>query len=419
MNNRWLGVVLAIVLVLGLTISAEAKVQLTVLRPGTRDKVQEFLEPAIAEFEQLNPDVEVRIQYSDWNEYLTRLQTWMAAGSAPDVFLANDHTMPYYADLGLLMPLDEYLDPELFEQIPPSLWEAGRWQGRTYLVPASVGAIMLMWHKDLFAEAGLDPNAPPANVEEFVDTAIKTTRAPDYYGFGMTMGVWDAGWEEEVSLFYHAMTQQPWFDEDLTPLMDTDEAREAFQLVIDLANKYEAIHPNPMEFDRGDMRPVFRDKRVAMHTDGPWIYPMLAESFDLSSEAASEIGIGLVPSNGPRTSIMGADGWVVYSGTRHPEEAAELLNFLVSEEQQYRHGILYGVAPTQERLVGKGEYGTWYWRVQADAVKAAFPRAHTPFTQEFYIDAFELTQLALSGQMPASEAWDRIVDRANELAAQW
>lgn len=410
--------VLAVALVVTAVGVASAKIQLTVLRPGTPEKVAAFLEPAIQEFEKANPDIEVNIQYAGWNEYLTRLATWIAAGEAPDVFLTNDHTMPYYAEQGALLPLDDLLNEELKTQIPASLWSAAVWKGKTYLVPASVGAIMLFWHKDLFADAGLDPNQPPANMDEFLTYAQKTTKN-DYFGYGLTMGTWDTGWEEEVSLFYHGFTDKPWFDEKGKPLFDTKEARKAFEFVVDLANKYKVIYPNPFEYTRGEMRPVFRDKKVAMHSDGPWFYPMLAENFDFSSKEASEVGIAPMPRNGTNGSIMGADGWVIFSKTKHPKEAVKLLNFLVNEENQYNHGVLYGVAPTQKRLFEKGDYQKWYWQPQVEAVKTAFPRAHTPFTKEFYIEAFKYTQLAITGQMPVKVAFDKIVNTANELASQY
>lgn len=420
-TGRFIGtIILTILLTVSLTgfTAAKTKVELTVLRPGTPEKVRAFLEPAIKEFEEANPDIKVNIQYSDWNEYLTRIATWMAAGKAPDVFLANDHTMPYYAEQGALLPLDGLLDERLESEIPPSLWEAGVWRGKTYLVPASVGAITMYWRKDLFAEAGLPSDSPPKSIEEFLDYAQKLTRE-GYYGYGLPMASWDVGWEQQVSLFYHGFTDEAWFDKQAKPLLYNEKAREAFQFVVDLANKYKCIYPNPFEYGENEMLPIFRDKKVAMICGGPWFYPFLIENFDFSSSEACEIGISITPRNGAKGSIMGADGWVISANTKHPREAAKLLNFLVNEKNQYNHGIVYGLAPTQKCLFDKGEYQKWYWKPQIEAVETAFTRAHTPFTQEFYIEAFNLTQLALIGKMPVDAAFNEIVKIANKLAEKY
>ena len=48
--------------------------------------------------------------------------------------------------------------------------------GKTWGIPFQRSTIVLYWNKDLFKEAGLDPNKPPANWDEMVEYAQKLTK---------------------------------------------------------------------------------------------------------------------------------------------------------------------------------------------------------------------------------------------------
>lgn len=56
-----------------------------------------------------------------------------------------------------------------------------------YLLPFQIVGYYMMWNKDLFAEAGLDPETPPANWDEWVEFAAKITNEDkNVYGSGLS-----------------------------------------------------------------------------------------------------------------------------------------------------------------------------------------------------------------------------------------
>ncbi len=48
--------------------------------------------------------------------------------------------------------------------------------GKTWGIPFQRSTIVLYWNKELFKEAGLDPNQPPANWKEMLEYAQKLTK---------------------------------------------------------------------------------------------------------------------------------------------------------------------------------------------------------------------------------------------------
>lgn len=101
----------------------------------------------------------------------------MAGGTAPDVFYVNFRKLHTYIEQNFLYPLDEYLaeDPEVMERVHPQIREVITVDGRVYCIPWFQCAKALYYRKDLFRAAGLDPDRPPGNWDEFYEYAKKLT----------------------------------------------------------------------------------------------------------------------------------------------------------------------------------------------------------------------------------------------------
>lgn len=165
----------------------------------------------------------------------------MAGGSAPDVFHVNFRKLHTFLAQGFMAPLDEFVkkDPEVLERIQPQIRKVITVDGHIYCIPYYQGALALHYRKDLFRDAGLDPNRPPKNWDEFYEYSKKLT-IPDKgqwgFYFPMTNGAWfltDFIWQAggdvivrgadgkyravfndkggvEALKFFRKMTRDPW-----------------------------------------------------------------------------------------------------------------------------------------------------------------------------------------------------------------
>jgi len=97
----------------------------------------------------------------------------IAGGISPDVFSLYYQQMHSYITQNFLAPLDEYLDTwQMVDEVPEQLWPVvtgadGRRYGAIYTWPT----LYLVYRRDLFEEAGLDPNRPPQTWQELFEYA--------------------------------------------------------------------------------------------------------------------------------------------------------------------------------------------------------------------------------------------------------
>lgn len=114
----------------------------------------------------------------------------MAGSSPPDVFYVNFRQYYNYIEQGFCRPLDDLIaqDPELFNRINPMVKGVVKsYDGKVYAFPWFQVALGLYYRKDHFRDAGLDPNRPPRNWEEFYEYAKKLTEsAPGRAGFAFS-----------------------------------------------------------------------------------------------------------------------------------------------------------------------------------------------------------------------------------------
>ena len=115
----------------------------------------------------------------------------MAGGTAPDVFYVNFRKLHNFINQGFLYPLNEYVerDPAILENIHPEIRKVITVDGKIYCVPWFQCVQALYYRKDLYREAGLDPNKPPRDWDEFYEYCKKLT-IPEkgQYGFGFSGG---------------------------------------------------------------------------------------------------------------------------------------------------------------------------------------------------------------------------------------
>ena len=63
----------------------------------------------LEKFQEENPDIEVVMDYSDWDGYWTKLPAQVAGGQTPDVFQMDYAKLAQYVENGVMAPLDDYV----------------------------------------------------------------------------------------------------------------------------------------------------------------------------------------------------------------------------------------------------------------------------------------------------------------------
>lgn len=181
---------------------------------GPIDDAKDVITPAVeARLKEAHGiDVDIQVQYIEYSEYAEILNTRLAGGSAPDVFLSQSHqTVQTYYDQGVIAGWDV----EFFKENAPDVYnfiQAGTVDGRLaadvemwneyahvdgkmVTVPKIVedGSMpykTLMYRGDWLEKLGVTEENLPKTVDEFVDLMYRfTNEDPDGDGVADTYGM--------------------------------------------------------------------------------------------------------------------------------------------------------------------------------------------------------------------------------------
>jgi ABC-type glycerol-3-phosphate transport system substrate-binding protein len=132
--------------------------------------------------------VYVRALPIGYNVLMEKMLTSIAAGSPPDICSIDTAILAQLAAQGCFSPLDDLVEtePELQEDaFLPHTWKMvhfrgydatrERWSELVWGIPTTTDTYCLLWNKDAFRQAGLDPERPPRSIAELEEYSAKLT----------------------------------------------------------------------------------------------------------------------------------------------------------------------------------------------------------------------------------------------------
>ena len=177
MKRKGISVVLAAVMIAGMAAGCGAKgssdaaerkdTKLTLIHDMNEDSAISFLEQAIEQFEEKNPDVKIDMETLSSDDYNSMLRNKIAADDVPDLFFIDDiHKKQEFIDAGICMDIsgEEWLN----ENIKESAVEACSVDGKTWCLPFTQGGMFVIYNKDVFEAAGI--KQVPDTWSGFIDT---------------------------------------------------------------------------------------------------------------------------------------------------------------------------------------------------------------------------------------------------------
>ena len=141
-----------------------------ILAPSYSDSSEADWQTIIDKFNEEYPNVTINYQSVAFGEAQNKFKTAAKSGKgAPDILRAEVAWTPEFASLGYLYQLDGTAALENnFLETPLS---SNVYEDKTYGVPQVTDTLGLMYNKELFEKAGLDPEAPPTTWEEVAEAA--------------------------------------------------------------------------------------------------------------------------------------------------------------------------------------------------------------------------------------------------------
>lgn len=104
-----------------------------------------------------NPNVEIKIEFTDWSGYWDKLSAMAAGGNLPDIIQQDYSYINQYQKSGQLADLTPFIESGIIDtsKIPDSIIESGSIDGKCYALSLGSNAPMMVYDKAVVEEAGV------------------------------------------------------------------------------------------------------------------------------------------------------------------------------------------------------------------------------------------------------------------------
>ena len=349
------------------------------LRFWAMGREAEVVAELIPEFER-ETGIDVEIQQIPWTAAHEKLLTAFAAQALPDVCQLGNTWLPEFAALGVLEPLQPFVDASSVvdpDDFFTGIWDTSVIDGQLLGIPWYVDTRLLFYRKDLLREAGVQ--RPPRTWAEWEQAmaAVKAHVGPDRYAILMPLNEF----EQQLSF---ALQQDD-------PLLRDHGTRGNFQspgfrrALAFYANMFEqGWAPKMSETQISNVWDEFFNGFYAFYLSGPWNI----REFRKRQPPGLEGQWGTMPlpgPDGPGAGIAGGTSLVIFRDSPRQQQAWKLIEFLSRPDIQQRFHAMIGDLPPRR--------STW---------------EHPALAQDEFARAFR-DQLERVKPTPKVLEWERIV----------
>lgn len=362
--KRLLSVLLVSVMVLG-TLTACGNGEKTngeKIKLVTTIGEDELGEGVYDEFLKTHPNIELEIMPMQNGD--TKLLTMIASGDGPDIIRVNSYEeLPSFVTRGILMPLDEYFNQS--ENVNEEDWfdvtnlyrfdGSTRGQGPIYGFLKDWSVDNGLWiNKKVFQEAGepLPSDTEPMTWDEFAALAKRLTvkNGNNIERFGLvTPFTIPTLLEAKLASNGYSM----WSEDYKASTLNSDATQEALKYWYDLQSSgamASTLHPAS---DGGIGHNMLAEGTTAMVMAGYWLSAYYRENADANITEDLMFIPGPVQNKGENYNVcLAAIGAGVFSGSKHPKEAYELLEFMMMSDKAVssRASIGWGIPAIRSKV---------------------------------------------------------------------
>jgi multiple sugar transport system substrate-binding protein len=274
-----------------------------------------------------NPGTTIKVEVTVSNGLPERVLTALRSGAAPDIIEVQHGWVNGYAQSDLILPLDDTI------QDKPDYSKAAidyvTWNGKIWGIPYRIETHGVIYNKDHFREAGLDPDKPPKTWDELTSAAKALTKS-GRYGFGITGGG-EVGNTIFRSLPFIWMNGGDILSSDMTKaVVNSPEAVKAVEFYTNFY-KLGYAPKSTLENDGLGLRRLFIANTLSSYQSGQFDIPAIQKE-----NANIKLGAMTIPAPAgkPTAAVLGGWSFIVPKSAKNPAEAKKFVQFLNTSENQ-------------------------------------------------------------------------------------
>lgn len=327
---------------------AELKSDGITVAVSSGDYVTFVNENIVPVFNEKYPDVPVTVIPDD------NIEEQIASGDYPNVYNGGFGARGMrYANAGILVPLNNFEGyDELAARIDPAYMT--QFADYNFYIPWNLTTTMMVYNKDLFVQAGLDPENPPETMAEFLDAAKKISDlGSDTYGtifWNEALGWGGWYWDMLAPIYYN-------FNQGQYQLMNATGTDIVFDKPEANMTEFLSFLKEAQQYAPASMNDeyTFFGRKIGM-----WLQFGYGWKADLKSAAdepmviGEDIGIAPIPvlnEGDTPYSTLGGNGLIIFKSTEDEQKLSwEFIKIMMQEDLNMKACETLGQLPSLTAL---------------------------------------------------------------------
>ncbi|TQR20431.1 ABC transporter substrate-binding protein [Psychrobacillus vulpis] len=389
---------------------------------------QTSLDSIVADFNASQDKYEVQAEFQGtYEESLTKLRSVGGTKDAPAITQVFEVGTKYMIESGFVEPIQKFIDEDKYDisQLEGNILNYYTVDDELYSMPFNSSTPVMLYNKDAFKAAGLDPEKAPATFSEVIAAAAKL-KTDDMKGFSMLTYGWF--FEQLVAtqggLYVNEENGRAGDATEAT--FNGEEGLRVFEF-LDTMNKAGTFGNFGTNWD--DIRAAFQSGKVAMYMDSS------AGVTGIINNAPFEVGVAYIPysDEAERKGVVigGASLWMSKGIAEAEQKAAwEFMKYLTTPEVQAKWHLetgYFAINPSAyDEAVVKDAWGKMpQLKVTVDQLQSTEPSIATqgalisvfPESRQQVVTALENLYQGMSPQEAldqAAEGTNRAIEIANK-----
>lgn len=255
--------------------------------------------------------------------------------SLPDILAGDVVRIPYWASEGIFTDITKQIDGlDNKADLQQGHIEAGTVDGAEYTLPFITDVSVMVWNKNLYKEAGLDPEQGPKSIDQFVEQAKKVAAlnkdgvAGSYLagqsGGALVFDLFPSVWADGESVMNKDGSEAT---------LDNDSMKGVLDAYKELANTTNGLGAGSKEETGSTWTAPFANGKI-----GVMPYPNTSTTalFDAEKDGGFEVGVAPIPGTkeGKTSTFLGGDAMGISKDSKHVAQAWNFLYWLMQSDAQ-------------------------------------------------------------------------------------
>ena len=292
------------------------------------DKLNPVHEKYIHEWEGQNPGYKIAYEVVGWEQCQDKATTLAAAGTPVGLAYVGSRTLKQFAGSDLIVPVP-MSDAEV-ASFYPHIVDTVTFDGKHWGVPIAFSTKAFFWNKDLFKQAGLDPEVPPKTWAEAIADAKAIKEKTGVAGYGLPAKTFDNTMHQFLQWVY--TNDGTVTDAAGKNTLDSPKNLQALTAYRDIAPYAEA---GPTAYEQNEVRAIFLDGKLGMIENSTGAIKRLE---------ATKIhwGVADLPrgpdAKGPGTLLI-TDSLAIFKGSGVEDKAIDFAKYLTAPARQTEYEL--------------------------------------------------------------------------------